>query len=475
MTAQLPDILPLAHIRAVGIPFHGLVADSVLTLPDNSTMAYPQLYYGQTNYVKHPLANAPTRSAYEQALDTANNYQWLDYAMLSGAYCNIGGQNLGARHWLYCDDENAWDVYLKVEKAGTYDLLATLKLKRLFGRLPVDGADLSMTERTLATLQWTVTDCAGATITADTYALWDGMNLFTANQTGSVSLHNLYLRRVGTGSWPGGLTAPVSPNYGYMGNPLRLHNVLRVTLAGNGAVTPGNVGAGITGSIGMEVVAADTWYPQNTNNSTVDDWSCVATDDGGGGVILYNGKTSATYDETETVTEWVKSQYVVLPDGTTTNLTYTVETQTVKDYDCSISGGISGSYSISYSSVATTTYTVSFGGSTVTLTKTYSLSAGDSGSYTFVGDDLYFCLDFPVSYYDSAVCTVDGSPLDCDDWMTTGMLATIDSNNLVYANSLSPQLIAADGTKASVSAGATGTWCPIRGIEWSTTQSVCWV
>ena len=86
-----PNGLPFGFVAQFGLPFHGIVRNGALTLPDASTMVYPQPEGTDMPYVKHPLGLTPARTPEEIAWDAARNYQWLDHAYLSGYYRSIGG------------------------------------------------------------------------------------------------------------------------------------------------------------------------------------------------------------------------------------------------------------------------------------------------------------------------------------------------------------------------------------------------
>ena len=68
-------------VSIMGMPFHGLVKNSVLTLPDTSTMAYSPAP-AEGNILLQAMGTLPDRSG--NTLDAANGYQWKDRLMLSG-------------------------------------------------------------------------------------------------------------------------------------------------------------------------------------------------------------------------------------------------------------------------------------------------------------------------------------------------------------------------------------------------------
>jgi hypothetical protein len=127
-TAHCPIIEP----TQLGLPYHGLVVNGKLTLPNGEVRGYPQPvalshktvtycikpywlpnpppgrytnfgsivtkyerpYLGGTILVKGPKAYTPKRTKREQAEDYKNGYQWLNHAYLSGTLRAIGGNEL---------------------------------------------------------------------------------------------------------------------------------------------------------------------------------------------------------------------------------------------------------------------------------------------------------------------------------------------------------------------------------------------
>ena len=93
------DRLPFGHPDYIGLPYHGLVTNEELTLPNAKTLDIT--FEGhQTVLVRATDAEVPEFTADQQAFNTAQGYTWQDFALLSGAFRSIGGQQLGAQSYL---------------------------------------------------------------------------------------------------------------------------------------------------------------------------------------------------------------------------------------------------------------------------------------------------------------------------------------------------------------------------------------
>jgi hypothetical protein len=108
-------------IDIFGTPWHGKVQGVSLTLPNESTMTYPQpsdkatrlashdsecTYYdaalaGTNHLIAIPGLPAVTRTTEEAAADTAAGRQWKTQALLSGGRLQLYGKNL--KGWIYVD------------------------------------------------------------------------------------------------------------------------------------------------------------------------------------------------------------------------------------------------------------------------------------------------------------------------------------------------------------------------------------
>lgn len=92
------------HPRRLGLPYHGLVRNGELTLPNGRTITYGATFVDGSCHVVRNTAGANTRafSAEEVAHDTAEGKEWLDYGLVaSGNLGSAGICRMG--YWLYCD------------------------------------------------------------------------------------------------------------------------------------------------------------------------------------------------------------------------------------------------------------------------------------------------------------------------------------------------------------------------------------
>lgn len=153
------------EIVLFGTPWHGPVQDGTLTLPNESTMTYPQPsdqatrnagdeeecdYYdaavaGTSHLIAIPGLPAVARTTEEAAADAAAGRQWKNRALLSGGRMQLYGHPLTG--WIYVDPAgDRWLVtcpdfwpypHLPVH-AGESALETTVRLTR-FGILPLGG------------------------------------------------------------------------------------------------------------------------------------------------------------------------------------------------------------------------------------------------------------------------------------------------------------------------------------------------
>ncbi len=102
---------PFSEIKSFGIPYHGLVTDSELQLPNNQKISYPLLTSGDTQLIAIP--NHPTvyRTPEQQTFDRVNGLEWRNYANVADNH--LGAANLGL-DWLLYIDSNQVVWYLKL-------------------------------------------------------------------------------------------------------------------------------------------------------------------------------------------------------------------------------------------------------------------------------------------------------------------------------------------------------------------------
>ncbi len=236
------DRLPLGHPDYVGLPFHGLVTNEVLTLPNDEELAVP--FEGhQTVLVRAADAEVPTFTPEQESFNESRGYTWQDFALLSGAFRWIGGQRLGAQSYLYHDGDHAWVI--DVELSGEdLELTLAVYLRQLFGYLDDAHQPPTMSaRRKLDELSFTPVRTGGTDQTAE-MALYDRYVFMTHSQTGSVTAVNVAVSRAeedyldfGTGF-----------AYQFGGNGYVVHNALEIQLSGKGLLT-GTIGSGISGAI----------------------------------------------------------------------------------------------------------------------------------------------------------------------------------------------------------------------------------
>ena len=185
------ELTLLDQVETFGFPWHGLYrkATSDVLLPNGTTKALSAVGLstgtrpqdGDCYRVKHPDAPGAVTSAEE----TAQGMSWLDYALFSGSGRRYGGDELGAKRWIYvAPDGSVWLVNLPIigTVVGTGALSTTLTLSP-FGRLgePEDPAPAS---------QSIAVSISGDWFTADYAAYYDDNRLYIddINPTGSRAL-----------------------------------------------------------------------------------------------------------------------------------------------------------------------------------------------------------------------------------------------------------------------------------------------
>lgn len=140
----------LAAPTVCGTPYHGLVQDGVLVLPNAVAMAYPQPAgtsiknsYGDTHHVVVPGTPAIVRTPEQAAADAAAGHDWRSTATLSGARQQLYGQPLDG--WIYIDPAGErWRVQPSIGEYDDINLYAPLSFSvRLtrFGEIRPGGVD----------------------------------------------------------------------------------------------------------------------------------------------------------------------------------------------------------------------------------------------------------------------------------------------------------------------------------------------
>lgn len=176
---------PPGRVTIWGHPWHGLVEDGVLTLPNAATMPYSiPTGAGEADVLafQPPGTPAVSRTPDQAAADTAAGRQWLDYALISGRgtrrlYGKVMG---GSGTWLYAaPDGSRWRVTLG-GVPGIHDLttpwITTVTCARFgeFGGAP----ETHVLDVTLSDWQQAISGHAGGD-----YAVDFGGVITTANVT----------------------------------------------------------------------------------------------------------------------------------------------------------------------------------------------------------------------------------------------------------------------------------------------------
>jgi hypothetical protein len=259
MLGRRPDTLPFFKPipNRLGLYYHGKVESGTATLPGGLTIAHPQPSSGDAYLVQHPAATAPMLTAEELAALTAAGRQILDYAYLSGGNRDIGGQSLGAQRWLYCDSANTWIVRWAIE-----DSKLCIYLDGVFGRfgVGVDANDYVMTPRKLLTYEFT----------EDNQAVFDSDWYLhhSMSKTGAKSCFNLMVRYNSPYEYFTALHT-TRQLHNYYSQCLTVLEVLTVTVSGNGSLTKGSIGDGISAS--TTTLVTDTSDTYSSSGETVSD------------------------------------------------------------------------------------------------------------------------------------------------------------------------------------------------------------
>jgi len=337
----------LRKFNAIGCPFHGFVRETTLTLPNGDTMTYDPFLFtpsadAQALYNSVGAANAPTRTAAEQAHDTASGQQWLPYLIRNGRH--VSGQRISSRRWfLYCDPAGTpWII----ESTGS-TTSPVLRLKGVFGRLYYGkpAPDLSCDIELFST---TLTPSDNGTLAANNYYLTqflqnsacDKILMYTERYIEGTAYADRYrfIKYAGSTTRPGGS---------------RLSDVYELTIAGTGSLVPGSIGQGI--SVSSNTIATfSTLHEEEVvdsrSPSNMDDPPFLATcytisfgnDDWG---IVKNGAPDEWYEDSlsgnKTIKDNVEAKVGVFYDN---NDVIQYITQTNRDENISSASLVSNYY-----------------------------------------------------------------------------------------------------------------------------------
>jgi hypothetical protein len=126
--------LAFNYIKVWGSPWHGLVKDGVLSLPNNNQMQYPQPGNGDTILVSFSSTPSVQRSAEQASFDSEQGKQWLNYAIIAGEN-QLHGKSIPS-NWLHQDSEGGvWSVEVVASSGSVSAIQVSIKE---FGRIGLD-------------------------------------------------------------------------------------------------------------------------------------------------------------------------------------------------------------------------------------------------------------------------------------------------------------------------------------------------
>jgi hypothetical protein len=226
MTQHRPDLLPFARSDTIGLPYHGLVKNGAfITAATGVSHPQPSTGPGDTNLVRHTKSSSPNRTGARAALDAQKHYHVQDYALLSGTWRQIGGQDLGSDlyHWIYCDDNYSWQVSAALTYSASSASIS-IWLEKPFG---IFGTTLAMTRRQLATYSFNFKYYSGSANTRGSVSYLH----MTHSQTGAISAVNCVM---------------TNNAYNRYLQTAQIAHSFKIAISGNGSIETGHVGDGIS-------------------------------------------------------------------------------------------------------------------------------------------------------------------------------------------------------------------------------------
>ncbi len=206
-----------------GHPYHGLVTNGTLTLPNNNQISYPGITNGDTQLVAVPNLPSVTRTPEQQASDQANGFEWRNKAIIANNH--LGSADLGDNWLLYIDsNQTVWYLNIEYNVVGN-QCVFNCALKSVFGRFNGNYPQIS---RELAQSETTFTELGTL----------KPVNRFTFERSsdGSEVLIHVY--------------AELNDNDIEFPEPLSLFEVWKLNIAGDGVLSskPDEIGQGISAS-----------------------------------------------------------------------------------------------------------------------------------------------------------------------------------------------------------------------------------
>jgi len=214
----------LISIYNLGLPYHGLVTNGRLILPDNEQLTYPGITNGDTQLVAVPNLPPVTRTPEQQASDQANGFEWRNKAIIANNH--LGVADLGDNWLLYIDNnQTVWHLNIEYNVVGN-QCVFNCALKSAFGRFHGNYPQIS---HELAQSQTTFTE----------QGTLKPLNRFTfeRNSNGSEVLIHVYAQLA-------------DDNDIEFPEPLFLFEVWKLNIVGDGALSskPNELGQGISAS-----------------------------------------------------------------------------------------------------------------------------------------------------------------------------------------------------------------------------------
>lgn len=239
-------MLPIRVPSFIGVPFHGLVIDGTLTLPNSATMAYSGAVSPFTQILRNPagVANARARTTEEQAADTAAGRQWLDYGIRNGVRFN--GQFIGqGKPWILYSDPAGTVWRLELDRVNDIGVVKPRLYNRgPFGRIRHGGS--APPDYTLNTLLWSadITPTDDESLAAENTYVQEILQ----NAQGTKALYKIFRQITG---------ASYAERYRWVrigvdtDGGTRMSDLYELTISGTGSLEPGFIGQGISVSASL--------------------------------------------------------------------------------------------------------------------------------------------------------------------------------------------------------------------------------